>query len=126
MERRLSRLPRRTLERVPADAASPRWVAEAFSTYLVNKWGVTTWLAYASSHRREYGKWKRVTALRILFHIAYEDILPLLERALIDRDQDVVGAAVVILGDMESMRRPSFLLTLFHASSTRHRVSRPT
>ncbi len=100
MERRLSRLPRRTLERVPADAASSRWVAEAFSTYLVNKWGVTTWLAYASSHRREYGKWKRVTALRILFHIAYEDILPLLERALIDRDQDVVGAAVVILGDM--------------------------
>lgn len=100
IERRLERLPRSTLERITADAASPEWMAEAFAAYLVRKSGIKKWVKYARSHRREVGKWRRIAALRILSHVRYKGIFPLLDRALVDRDQDVVGAAVVILGDL--------------------------
>ena len=110
IERGLERLPRRTLERIAADTASPGWMAEAFAIYLVNRWGVQRWAKYARAHRREVGKWRRVAALRVLSHVRYQGLLPLLKRGLVDPDQDVVGAAIVILGGLGTREAAELLV----------------
>jgi HEAT repeat protein len=63
----------------------------------------------ATAHRGAAQKWRRIAALRVLFHGRHAGILRLLERALGDVDPDVVGAAVDLLGSMGD-RQAAFLL----------------
>src|SRR3972149_8256312 len=85
-------------------------MAEAFAIYLVNGWGVQRWAKSARAHRREVGKWRRVAALRVLSHVRYQGLLPLLKRGLVDPDQDVVGAAIVILGGLGTREAAELLV----------------
>ena len=95
----LRRLPRRTVERVAADTATAPRLAEAFAAHAVAR-DEPRLLEAASLHTSEAAKWRRIAALRILARARSEAALPLLELALADPDEDVVGAAVVVLGEI--------------------------
>jgi HEAT repeat protein len=106
----LASLSRRTVERVAADSASPDWIAQAFATYRVEKWG---WqgLVHQAQSQPGYGKkWKRVAALRILHHAGYPNLLALLEQALAQDDREVLGTAVTLLGQIPDVRAAGLLV----------------
>ena len=97
--RALRCLPRRTIERVAADSASEPRLAEAFAAHAVQS-DRPRLVEAASAHASEAAKWRRIAALRILARARAEEALPLLELALSDPDEDVVGAAVIALGGL--------------------------
>ncbi len=98
----LSSLPRRVIEEVAADSMTPRWQAEVFASYVIDRWGAQRVIRAASSHRGEKEKWLRVEALRILTLGGSPEALPLLEKALCERDSELAGGAVAILGRMDN------------------------
>lgn len=95
----LRRLPRRTIERVAADTATPLRLAEAFAAHAAKRDGGRL-VEAAAGHTSEVTKWRRIAALRILARGRSAAALPLLEAALAAEDEDVVGATVVTLGGM--------------------------
>ncbi len=93
----LARLPRRTLAGIAADASTPPALAQAAARRLLAKRRGRI-VNQARSHRSDTDKWKRLSALRILSLGDTKTAKPTLARALRDRDLDVVGGAVSILG----------------------------
>ncbi|HZT16359.1 MAG TPA: HEAT repeat domain-containing protein [Gaiellaceae bacterium] len=93
----LARLPRRTLAGIAADASTPREIAEAAARRLLRRRRGKI-LNQARSHKSDTDKWRRLAALRILSLAGSSVARPELARALRDRDPDVVGGAVAILG----------------------------
>jgi HEAT repeat protein len=93
----LARLPRRTLAGIAADASTPLPIAQAAAwRLLAGRRGRI--VNQARSHRSDTDKWRRLSALRILSLGDSKIAKPALARALNDRDLDVVGGAVTILG----------------------------
>ena len=81
-------------------------------------------LKRASSHRTEHGKWRRISALRTLVHARELRTRTLLRRALVDKDSDVVGAAVQLLGDLgDGWAVGELIETLRKGSYPRSRVA---
>jgi len=102
----LAGLPRRTLAGIAADASTPLPIAEAAARRLVARRRGRL-LRQARSHRSDTDKWRRLAALRILSLAGSKIAKPELARALHDKDPDVIGGAVAILGgrdDAESAR----------------------
>jgi HEAT repeat protein len=102
----LAGLPRRTLAGIAADASTPLPIAEAAARRLVARRRGRL-LRQARSHRSDTDKWRRLAALRILSLSGSKIAKPELARALHDKDPDVIGGAVAILGgrdDAESAR----------------------
>ena len=100
----LARLPRRTLAGIAADASTPPPIAEAAARRLLARKSGRI-VNQARSHRSDTDKWRRLAALRILSLGGSKVARYELARALADRDPDVVGGAVAILGarsDQES------------------------
>jgi HEAT repeat protein len=60
-------------------------------------------VARASHHRSEHGKWRRIAALRTLVRARHPRRQELLKAALWDRDRDVVGVAVKLLGEIDTI-----------------------
>lgn len=106
----LDGLPRRTIERVAADASAPDRLAEAFAARAVMGDGERHLLRRAASHRRELGRWRRIAALRILARARHEQAIPLLESALHEGDRELAGAAVAILGTVPDERAAAVLV----------------
>jgi hypothetical protein len=96
----LARLPRRIIERVAADSVTPRLQAEVLASYILSRWEPRHLVSAALRHRTGKEKKSRIAALRILELSGYHGLWPLLDSALNDTDPDIVGAAVVILGQM--------------------------
>ena len=81
-------------------------------------------LRHASSHRTEGRKWRRISALRTLVHAGEPRARLLLRRALADDDQDVVGAAVRLLGELgDDWAVGELIETLQNGSYARSRVA---
>lgn len=102
----LAGLPRRTLAGIAADASTPLPIAEAAARRLVARRRGRL-LRQARSHRSDTDKWRRLAALRILSLAGAKIAKPELARALHDKDPDVIGGAVAILGgrdDADSAR----------------------
>ena len=106
----LAGLSRRTIERIAADASTPPALARAFAVSAASGDRSKRLVRRASSHRTELGRWRRVAALRILARAGHADALPLLSRAVIDRDPELRGAAVAILGSIEDEGAAKVLL----------------
>jgi HEAT repeat protein len=103
-------IPRRTIERVASSSFTPDWMAESFAVYLVDRWGIEVFVHRAQPRKGWVPKWRRIAALRILFHVGYEDILVLLENALRSGDRDLAGAAVVISAKIENSKAAQLLI----------------
>src|SRR5262245_11286755 len=89
---------RESIMRAATDSDTPRHAAEALTAYLVERWGLDALEREAASHRTPRDKWRRMTALRILFQADRARDLHLLERALDEKDADVASAALALLG----------------------------
>ncbi len=87
----LGRLPRRTVERVAADAATPDATARVFATLALER-SHDRLLRNARARGRERTRWRRIAALRIFGRSRDPAALGLLEEALADRDDEVVAA----------------------------------
>jgi HEAT repeat protein len=91
------RLPWRTVFRLAADTSvSPALRAPLARAALARK--PVRVLELAKKHRSEIDRWKRIAALRIIATAQWPQAIPLLRDALAAEDEDVVGAAVTILG----------------------------
>ena len=104
----LRKLPQRTIERVAADTTTSLRLAQVFAAHAVATNGER--LVEAAASTGELAKWRRISALRILARAGTDDVLPLLETALADPDEDVSATAVVTLGGMRDERAAAVLV----------------
>ena len=105
----LRRIPRRAIERVAADTATPPRLAEALALHALDLNALRLHEA-AAGHASEAAKWRRISALRILARSGSATALPLLRVALTDPDEDVVNAAVVTLGGIPQQSAAALLV----------------
>src|ERR1043165_2484835 len=89
---------RELIMQAAADPHTPPRAADVLAAHVVQQWGLETLERDAASHRTARDKWRRITALRVLFAIDRSRDLGLLVRALDDRDADVAAAALSLLG----------------------------
>src|SRR2546430_3186559 len=73
-------------------------------------------VARAERHRGEAGKWKRIAALRTVSRERHPRRRALLRWALEDRDRDVAGAAIRILGEIDDDWATEMLLEALRAN----------
>jgi HEAT repeat protein len=69
----------------------------------------------AMAHRGERSRWSRIAALRVLALGRPHEAWKPLERALLDPDREVVGAAVTTLGNMTDVRAAELLVRTLRA-----------
>lgn len=105
----LDRVPRRTIERHAADQATPIWVAQALAEHALDR-NPARLLRDAMRHRGERGRWRRIAALHIVCRSGHADLIPILRRALCDRDRDVAAAAVSLLGTVRETEAAAMLV----------------
>jgi HEAT repeat protein len=109
LDRIVRRLPRRTIERVAADTATPPALAATFARYTVSRNGRRL-CAAAAAHTSAASKWRRIAALRVLARSGSDTALPLLGLALSEVDADVVNAALATIGDIPDERAAAMLI----------------
>ena len=81
-------------------------------------------LKRASLHRTKGGKWRRIAALRTLVHADEVRSRLLIQRALADDDPDVIGAAVLLLGELgDEWAVAELIETMRNGSYPRSRVA---
>ena len=113
----LAGLPQRTLAGIAADASTPAPLAEAAARrLLVRRRGRI--FNQARSHKSETDKWRRLAALRILSLAGSKVARPELARALTDRDPEVVGGAVAILGARSDLESAALLVAALRDGRT--------
>ena len=110
VSRILDRVPRHIVERHAADQATPIWVAQAMAEHAFER-DSPRLLRDAVSHRGERGRWRRIAALHIVCRSGHADLMPVLRRALLDADQDIVAAAVSLLGTVPDVEAAALLVT---------------
>jgi HEAT repeat protein len=106
----VARLPAKVIERLAADAGLPKWLSGPFAVHTLAHSGAARFLGAAAGHRGMRGKWRRISALRILCSAGHADALGLLRTALVDADADVRGAAVTLLGGQERREAAELLV----------------
>jgi HEAT repeat protein len=95
----LSAVPREFMMHAAAGGQMPAEASAALAAYVVERWGRETLERDAASHQTSRGKWRRMTALRVLFHLDSARRLAFLERALDEADADVASVALSLLGE---------------------------
>src|SRR5260221_8334794 len=60
---------RELVMRIAADRETPAGIARVLTVWLLDKWGLATLQTDAAGHRGGRDKWRRMTALRILFRM---------------------------------------------------------
>jgi HEAT repeat protein len=115
----------------------PRAAADVFCAYLGERWSVHALESDAASHRTGRDKWRRITALRILFRMNHPRQMELLAAAVADRDKDVASVALSLLGDSDHLdavdiliqalrarRQPAARIALYLDQSPQHLAAR--
>jgi HEAT repeat protein len=105
-----------------ADRETPDAAFRALLGYLTASWGLDTLLRDAAAHVSLRDKWRRMTALRILFRSNHTAILDLLARAVDEPDVDVADVALSLLGTSSEPRAMDILFDGLRAQ--RHSASR--
>lgn len=108
----LARLSKRAVHRVVADVSLPGFLSETFAAYAVTKWGIDRVLRHASRPTGRFLKWRRLAALSVLAQLRHRRVHDLLAAAARERDPDVAGASVVLLGRLRDRRAASILIDL--------------
>jgi HEAT repeat protein len=119
-----------------ANRATPRAAADVFAAYLVERWSLEALERDAASHRSGRDKWRRMSALQILFHLGHSRQMELLAAAIADRDADVAGVALSLLGEsdhpeavdilvhaLRARRQPASRIALYLDQSPQHLAS---
>ncbi|HEY2382402.1 MAG TPA: HEAT repeat domain-containing protein [Terriglobia bacterium] len=112
----LQRLPRKTIEAIAVESRTLPWQARIFAMYVVQHWGAGG-LVRAASRPLLGGKWLRIEALRILALAEHPASEQLLEKAVFANDDDLVGAAVSLLGHRNDLRSARLLVTALRLGS---------
>ena len=89
---------RELIMRAAADRETPDVAFEPLIEYFHQQWGLHTLVADASSHRTARDKWRRMTALRILYRAKHEQAIDLLAQAVSEQDGDISAVALSLLG----------------------------
>jgi HEAT repeat protein len=97
----------RAVELCVAEAHATEAVLRACAAYVLASVGTVRLVARASRHRR---RWRRIAALRTLAFARADVAWALLDRALGDRDCEVVRAAVLTLGQIHERRSAELLV----------------
>jgi HEAT repeat protein len=105
-----------------ADRETPDAAFRALLGYLTDRWGLETLLRDATTHNSPRDKWRRMTALRILFRSNHTAILDLLVRATESPDPDIAEVAFSLLGSSSEPRAMDILFEALRAH--RHPASR--
>ena len=105
-----------------ADRETPDAAFRALLGYLTDRWGLDTLLKDASAHNSARDKWRRMTALRILFRSNHTAILDLLARASEQPDADIAEVAFSLLSGSRELRAMEILFDALRAH--RHSASR--
>ncbi len=94
----LGAVSRDMLMHAAADRATEPETFAVLAAYLSEPAGHRSLLQDAASHQGTREKWRRTTALRILFRQNHPDVMRLLVQASDDRDSDLAGVAFALLG----------------------------
>jgi HEAT repeat protein len=105
----LARSSREMLMYAAADGAVSAEVFDVLSAYLTERWNGRLELD-AAAHRTARDKWRRLTALRILYRLNHPNVLPLLERAIDERDSELADAGFALLGQSADPRAMDILI----------------
>lgn len=105
-----------------ADRDTPDAAFRALLAYLTDSWGLDTLLRDAAAHVSSRDKWRRTTALRILFRSNHTAILDLLARAVDEPDVDLADVALSLLGTSNEPRAMDILFDALR--NRRHAASR--
>src|SRR4029079_12064454 len=105
-----------------ANREIPDAAFRALLGYLTERCGLDALLRDAGAHATARDKWRRVTALRILFRSNHTAILDLLARAVDEPDTDVADVALSLLGASHEPRAMDILFDALRAQ--RHPASR--
>ena len=98
------------LMREAASPDTPDAIADVLCACIVSRWGLPLLERDAAMHRSARTKWRRTTALRILWRLRHPRILELLALAAEQPDTDVAASAFALLGRMDDMRAVAVLL----------------
>jgi bilin biosynthesis protein len=113
---------RELIMRATADRDTPDAAFRALLGYLSDRWGLDTLLKDAAAHKSARDKWRRLTALRILFRSNHTAILDLLARAADQSDAEVADVAFSLLSNSSERRAMDILFDAL--SAHRHSASR--
>jgi HEAT repeat protein len=105
-----------------ADRETPDAAFRTLLGYLTDRWGLDTLLRDAAAHASLRDKWRRITALRILFRSNHTAIVDLLARAVDQSDQEVADVALALLSSSTEPRAMDILFDALRAQ--RHSASR--
>lgn len=100
----------RVIERIVLETKLPPAVEASCCRHLLERRGPEGYRRKARAHKGEESRWRRIEALRILALGGDEGAFTLLEAALRDRDDEVVGAAVNVLGRVPDRRAAEMLV----------------
>ena len=118
----LRRLPRHTVERAAADAATPDDLAAALSAWALDEDPARVVAQAFDAGKRT--RWRRIAALRILTRMRWSLAPVLLERALESDDEVVVTVAVGALGELGDAHSSSLLVDALRGGrSSRSRIA---
>lgn len=112
---------RELVMRAAADAGTPADAFDAFAVHLGAQWGRDRLLVDARSHRSVRDKWRRITALKILWRLDHPERFTLAARALAESDAEIAGAALALLGQADDPRAMDLLFDALRAQ--RHPAS---
>ena len=115
-------VPRHLVMRAVSDARISPGVSEVLAACLVERWGIDVLERDAASHQTTREKWRRMTALRILFYVDPARGLRLLARALEESDADVASVALALLGESADPTAANLLIAAL--KGRRHPLTR--
>jgi HEAT repeat protein len=115
-------LPRRLLERAVADPATPARLSELFAAHVLEWYPAQVIRDAGTATARK--RWRRVRALKILTIARWNVAVELLEDALATDEEELVAAAVAMLGALGDPRSSRLLVrTLRNNAFARSRVA---
>jgi len=83
---------------------------EVFARSATTHHGLEWFVQQASASRSPRANWRRISALRLLAHQGYSNLVPLLGQAAQDHDSEIVGAALALLGRIPDMKAADILV----------------
>lgn len=113
----LARYPRRSIDRLVVANSPSASVLEVYAQHVLTRYGLATILLDAAGNERKPDTWRRISALQILTRIRQLAVYELLEKALLAPDDEVVGAAIVLLGALGDTQAAQILIAALRDGS---------
>lgn len=116
----LDRLSRDMVLHIAADPATPAPAVDALVAHLYSRWPSDLLVSNASRHQRPRDAWRRIAAMRVLFHAKHPATIGLLDTALRESDPSIAEAALSLLGSSDDPAAVDVMIRALKAQ--RHRA----